>query len=362
VRAWTPTVRLWVSSLCWSVVLLLACLAIQLIEAHGLGLPPQRRLVRHAPEFAVRVVGLSHFVVALFFLLTGSRVRDRAVRVRVAALAMLGGGLSAAFATLGGPANPLCLAGLNVIFMAHAFRDEAFFYRRQAAAGATPLSEASLLWVQTMAVGVLGMIIVPTSVYVARVRGEPGAAAWLALLPGPSSAAETFIVFGLPFALVAAVAAVRVAAAGRSPWRTHAPLLKVLSLSIALVVVSSALVGAVALRLVILMHFVGWFRFTTARLRDAEPATPAAGTRASLTAWLRGNVHGFWLLHGGSAAIFLAIIASNHYLVGAAPLHWYGGLGPDPVTLLFGAGAFYYWTIAHLALSAPLGVGHGRTR
>jgi hypothetical protein len=364
---------LWVSSLHWSLLIIAACLSVQFLETYALGLPRDRRLVRDAPEFAVRVVGLSHFVVALFFLLTGSRARGRAARVRLGALALIGAGVCVAFGWLGGTANPICLAGFYVIFMAHAFRDESFFHRQQLGSVAPPQSDASPVWLQAMAVGVLGAIVVPVYVYVAFARGDPAGSPWLALFPPqagkreaamirallpPSwSLAEIFGVFGLPFALVAAGAAIPIATAGRAA-RAHAPLLKVLALSVALVV-SSAIVGSAALHLVILMHFVGWFLFTTARLRHAERAQPA-NTVAS--AWLRGTVHGFWVLHGGAAAVFLTIIVTNHYLVAAAQAGAYGWPGPNPVALLFGASAFYYWTIAHVALSVPLPVARASSR
>ena len=367
VATWTPTVRLWVSNFHWSVVLVLGAVAIQALEVYAFELPKHRRLVRDAPEFAMRVAGLSHFVVALFFLLTGSRARGGAAWARLGALSLGGAGVCVAFAWLGGPANPLCLAGFYVIFMAHAFRDEGFFHREHLASTATSHSDSNRLWLQTIAVAVLATIVVPVYVYVAFAASDPAGNAWLAafpikageremsmiraLLPGSWSATEIFAMFGLPFALVAAAAAIPVATTGPA-WRAHMPLLKVLALSTALVVLGG-LVGGVPLRLVILMHFVAWFRFTTARLQRAERLRPA-GVTMSVTAWLRGTVHGFRVLHLGAAAVFLALIAVNHYLVSAPPLHSLAAHVPNSVALFFGAAAFFYWTIAHVALSVPL--------
>src|SRR5262249_41684025 len=149
----------------------LACLAVQLFETHVLGLVRHQRLVRDASEFAVRIAGISHFIVALFFLLTSTR--GRGAPIRLAGLTLLGSGISLGFWWAGGITNPICFAGFYVLFMAHALRDEGFFHQQQMTCPRTLASRLTCRGLHTMAAAVLGMIVVPGWVYVTFLRGDP---------------------------------------------------------------------------------------------------------------------------------------------------------------------------------------------
>jgi hypothetical protein len=360
------TVRAWLASLSWALVIVAGFAVVHLVERFVVALPYDMRLVQNPSEFAMRVVGLGHHAVALFFLLTGAALRRPAGRRWLAADVALGLGLCAAFAALGGKAHPLARAGFYLFFLVHAFRDEVFFYDRyrERVQGRPAGRDASTAWLQVIAAGVLGVAMVPAYLYVAHVGGGPHAPAWLAavgmrvswretalaraMLPGDWSFGQIFLVFGVPFVALLVAAAVRFAVAGARPvavYRAHAPLVTVLAASVGLVL-ASVVVGAWPLYVIILVHFVAWFRFTIARLRDGATA-PGAGRR-SLVGWLRGTVPGFWVLHGGLTAVFLGLIAACELAIRSGPT-----LSPSwqVATFLMSSSGFFYWTIMHVALS-----------
>jgi hypothetical protein len=367
-----PSARLWLASLGCSLAIILLFLACQRAEILlNSGRPRGGLLVAHASEMAMRVVGISHHLVAAFFLVTSARARTTAGRWWIAGLLAAGGALSVGFAAIGGHRNPLAMVGFIVAFVAHAFHDEIFFYREHARAAGREVRDPlrALRWLQIAAIGLLATALAPLSIAVAY-HGTAGTLpSWLpfsvrihskdrellhALLPGSWSPLELLAVFGLPCALVLGLAAARLLAL-RSAVRAHAPVVRVLAASVALTLAIGVL-GLTLLNLVILMHFVSWFLFTTARLRRAD-ATPAAPYRpAGVVAWLRGTRRGFWLLHGGGAAAVMALIAFDHYALGHRPIAWGGLAFLNPLAALLAADVFYYWTIVHVTLSlAPKG-------
>jgi hypothetical protein len=381
-----PTVRLWAASVGGSLLLLLLFAGLQRVEiAAGLG--RAQRLVKAADELPMRVVGFSHHLVAAFFLLTSPRARTAAGRGWIALMVLAGGGLAFGFRSLGGAGNPLCLAAFYLAFIAHVFRDEIFFYDhhvRQAGRD-VDADRRRLTWVQVAAVGALGLILVPALVALAAARGAPWLPRpmppWLAFLEPVRAGRGSSVLSAFPAGwtwvqagamLTAPFLAALVVAGGRlaGDWtrvvRVHAPVVTVLGATIALAATTLVL-GAWVLNLVILVHFVSWFLFTTAGLRTA-PASPAP---ASPVQRLRSSLPGFWTLHGGLALAILALIAADHFLLGGRPIAWGDLTLPSPVSSLLDRDAFYLWTILHVALSwtprgprrgppGALAVGHAR--
>lgn len=367
------TTRLWLSSLAWALALILAAVAAQAVETDLFGLRGRASFVRDPAELAMRVVGIGHHLVAAFFLVTSARLRAPAGVGWLAGLALLGVGLSWVFGWLGGHAHPLGLAAFYLLFVAHSFHDEVRFYDHHAGAGLTRsrLARRAVAWAEVAAVAVLGAVLVPVFTFLALNRTATWMPAWVTaihpirpqrarafveIFPGDWSFAAVYAVVGLPLAVVVLVAAGRLLAA-RPLLRPHAPVVCVLAGGAALGV-ASAVLGAWTLRLVILMHFVSWFLFTTARLGEAT--VPVAGP--GVVAWLRGTRRGFWVLHGGICLGALGLLVLDHSVLG--PRWSLGGVTlASPVAALLGRDAFYYWTILHVTLSlVPRAPGTPRLR
>jgi hypothetical protein len=356
-----PSVRLWAASVGGSLLLLLLFAALQRLEIAA-GLDHARRLVKAADELPMRVVGLSHHVVATFFLLTSARARTAAGLRWIALMLLAGGGLAFAFQSLGGAGSALCLGAFYLAFIAHVFRDEVFFYAHhvQRAGGDAGPDHRWLGWLQVAALGLLGAILVPGLTALAATMGAPWLPQplprWLAFLepvrarhgssvlaafPAGWTWLQVGAVLTAPFLAALLVAGRRLAAAWSQVRRRHAPIVTVLGASVVLTASTLAL-GAWILNLIVLVHFVSWFLFTTARLRAAPEARGPMGP----VRWLRSTLPGFCLLHGGVALAILGLIAAHHYGPRGS-----GGQAVGLVPLLLGRDGFYLWTILHLALS-----------
>ena len=115
------------------------------------------------------------------------------------------------------------------------------------------------------------------------------------------------------------------------------PVLWVLGLT-TLIAMSSALLGGWTFFLIILSHFVVWYFYADRRLqRNPAPAS----LRDGVWKWLRGSSQGFRALHLGIAAVFLVLVAINHYAFREKGL----------LNLAVGHEAFYYWTLIHVTIS-----------
>lgn len=361
---WSLTVLSWAATLRWSLIIFSGFSLMQLFETFVLSLPRDSRLVRDAAELATRVVGFSHHSVALFFMLTGSALRRPAGWGLAVGYGALGVTISLIFGALGGRANAACLLGFYIGFLAHSFHDERYFHRMLTSARGAVVDarDTTSRWIVVGSVAALGTTVIPVYFYIAhRGHGSDGFA-WLpfvharvgksqmramrAMLPGEWSFLEIFALFGLPCLALLVFALVRLAKdrGGPDALRAAMPLVAVLGGSVALVL-ASILFGTWTLSLVILMHFVAWYRFTVARLEAGSGAAPLSAT---WIAWFRGTVGGFRLLHVGLAGVFLGLIAFDHYADPHVP-----GVPFSTRTLLrwLSRDAFYYWTIVHVTLS-----------
>lgn len=363
-----PTVRLWVGSLALSLLCVLAAAVVQSVEVTS-GVRARHRLVLLADEFPMRVAGISHYVVALFFFLTSARLRTAAGWTWMGALGLLGAAWSFAFVALGGARNPLCFGAFHLVFFGHVVHDEVFFYREYARQSGRDVRDPghSLAWVQVAWLALQGSLLVPALVTLAYLGGAPWLPASLppslqflqsirtrrampSLLPGDWSFAETCAVLTLPFVLALLVAGWRLATdRGPGALPRHTPVVAVLAGGAGLVL-ASAVLGLWLLRLVVLMHFVSWFLFTLLRLRAARGPRPARPP-ASVVAWIRATVQGFSVFHVGSALMILGLIALNHYVLVNRPIAWGGQSLANPLATLLSADAFYVWSFVHIALS-----------
>lgn len=360
-----PSARLWLTSLVASLGLVALLALEQLVEILVFGGRPRRGLaIRDAVEGAMRVAGFGHHLVAAFFLAASGRAHSLSGGIWTIGLLVAGAGLSVVFAGLGGRVNPLAMGGFIVLFVAHAFRDEIFFYREYGRAAGRPVRDPgnTLGWLLLAVMGLLSAVLVPVWVLVAymgstswlprwlpfNVRPDPRhTAALRSLIPGDWSVLAIVTVFALPFAIILAVACARLVAAGAPGVMAHGPVVRVLAASVALTL-GSGLLGLWLIDVVILMHFVSWFVFTTEKLR--RPVPPGRPGSWSLVEWLRGTRPGFWTLHGGISVAVLGLIVFNHHVLRGQPLAWAGFTLSNPFGVL-SADAFYYWTIVHVTLS-----------
>lgn len=347
------------ASIVWSLVLIALFLGWCAVEKFWLGLKGSPlRMVVDPSEFAVRVVGLAHFVIAGIFLATSPRLRAPGGWLWLVGLGAASVFQCWAFAAMGGRQNPLALILFYMYFIIHAFRDEAFFYRIRAgkAAAAEAQTDSVIRWLQVLAICVLlGLLAAALTV---RRSGfgisDRQDTALAALFPSTWPFAAVFATTVAPLALLATYAYARIAE--RQPGgfvglvRAHRPLILVIGISMA-ILLSSMLVGAWVYNLVIVMHFVAWFEFTTTKIRQLpKPVRAAANWRHPLD-WSRRSLVGFSVLHIGLSALFLSLIALNHYSLHRAPVTLAGTTVSNPIELLFSAKNLYYWTITHVTLS-----------
>jgi hypothetical protein len=371
-----PAVRVWVWSLGVSLLCVLAAVIVQAVEV-SFGVRSWNRLVLLADEFPMRVAGISHYLVALFFLLTGARLRTVTGWMWMGALGVLGAAWSIAFVALGGARNPLCLGAFFLVFFGHVVHDEVFFYREHARQSGRDVRDPghSLAWIQVAWLALQGALLVPALVTIAYWGGAPWLPAalpdWLqflrpvrvgrgtpSLMPGGWSFVETCAVLTLPFVLALLVSGWRLAVdRGPGALPRHAPVVAVLAGGVGLVL-ASAVLGMWTLRLVVLMHFVSWFLFTLLRLRAARGQKPPA-PRMGVLAWVRGTVAGFSVFHVGSALLVLGLILLDQSVLGHRATGAVGRSAARPLSMLLGADAFYVWSFVHIALSCMPRSGGG---
>ena len=157
-RPMTETERNWV----FSTLLLIGCIALfgglYAAEMQTGRWKESLRLVGHPAETTMRVLGISHFLVALFYTFTSRSMRSSGSRLSLGGMLLLGGVLCWGFAWLRA-FSPLVASGFFIgYFLVHDFRDQVFFYfrnkdarpdDRQALAGV-------LFWSPFLAMSLLG--------------------------------------------------------------------------------------------------------------------------------------------------------------------------------------------------------------
>ncbi len=355
---WTLTVHYYTASILWSFVLILVLLGWYAVEKYGFHLKgTPMRMVADPTEFAVRIVGLAHFVIAAMFLVTAPRLRTATGWLLLAGLAGVSVLQCWGFAACGGPKNPLMLIAFYMYFVIHAFRDEAYFYRVRSGAAVPPAesTETVLRWLQVVALCVtLALLVAVISVHGQFGGTSIAGTALQELFPAGWSFVSIFASTATPLIVLATFGFVRIG--GLQPGglpglcRMHEPLIKVIG-STMLILLASMFVGAWTYNLVIVMHFVAWFEFTTTRIRRLPPEVRRSATWRTPMQWFKKSLLGFCVLHVGLSVLFLALIAVNHYILQRRPMELEGRSVTNPLELLFSASNLYYWTIAHVTLS-----------
>jgi len=296
------------------------------------------RLVYEPAETATRYIGLSHFLVALFFVATSRAMRRWKPRLSFLATAPIAVILCIAYGALQAWSPMLGGALFYSVFLLHVFRDEAFFYfaNRDGGEANPPLTAVFFWWpvcVVASAAAVLESILLVGAVRFAR----------LDALVASAPRAAVIAVGLLPLA-IAAGAGARIRFCRRASGadslgqivRSHAPVFRVLTGDIAVFFLDLAFTGQGYA--IVILHFAEWYVFTVRGLRGRPSST------AGWVGWIRTTTAGFRLLHVG---LVLAAVAVG--------LVWTHGLGSNPRFSVIGwflrRQNFPYWTIAHVASS-----------
>jgi hypothetical protein len=112
----------------------------------------------------------------------------------------------------------------------------------------------------------------------------------------------------------------------------------------------SIVVGTPMMNFVILTHFTGWFIFATTGISKQPKEVQQSITWRTPNEWIRRNMVGFWVFHGGLAALFFGLIAVNHWVLAQQPMTIGGKTFPNVLTILFCRDSLYYWTIVHVTM------------
>lgn len=342
-RPLTETERNWLSSAAIVTGSVLLFAAIYQVEMSMGRWKDSLRFVLDPMETSMRYLGLSHFFVAIVYMLSSRRMRSSRPWFEFAGLLGVGLLLCAGYGRL--EAVSAWIAGLLffVYFLIHDFRDQVFFYGVN---GDAPKHEEPKRLFRVLAAsplvlfGVLLCVAAPivafSGIRVNRVtqtvEGLSQPVRWaFALVPLAILAAS------LPF-LRRRFA--RANLGGPAEFlRTNRPIFFVFLGSLLLWAVGEAVTGLP--NTIVLLHVVTWYVFTDRLLRKRAATGPAP---ARSWAALRNTTAGFRLLHLGSAAVLI--------LVGFV---WAYGFNNDPgivpLNLLFDPENFRFWTILHVTVS-----------
>lgn len=356
----TLPVHYWLEAAKWSAILMGAMAVIYALEKFVLGHKgTQLRMVADPSEMAVRFFGLSHYTVATYMLFTSKKLRNLRGMLMLGLFTLLAVAACMLFGSFGGKANIAAVIAVFFFFLMHALRDEVFFYRMRTGKAISdeeyPHVYRMLIWLQVAGICVLAALLYPAFIY--KFTGSPSHAAldvWInTLFPAEWPLGLKMLASSAPFACVAAFALSKIQRAHRGGLvdllMSHTPLSIILG-STVVVALSSVFIGTWVLNVVILMHFTGWFIFTTAGICKQPQAVQQAVTWRTPNQWIRQNLLGFWVFHGGLALMFLGLIAANHWLLAQRPVTFRAMTLPNPLTVLFCANNFFYWTIIHCTL------------
>ncbi|HEX7707236.1 MAG TPA: hypothetical protein VF701_12325 [Thermoanaerobaculia bacterium] len=342
-RLRTATERNWVNSL----LLVLASVAVFyvgfLIEMDRGLWNREIRLVRDPSESAMRFTALSHFVVAILFMMTSRRMKKARSWLWFGVSLMAGIVLCVGYYRLG-MVNPMVATTLFfTYFLIHDYRDQVTFYVANGDSG--ELSERgarNLSIAPLMAIGTLVVIVT-----IAAAFGMPGTAPVLPSFGSLGDQQRMIVGSILGVALLAALTMFTRSWKSTFPMplreviRQHRPIAMVFVGSVA-VLAASAIAGASG-DAVILLHVCSWYVFTIHQLSKRKPeVTP----RVFSWRWIRSTVAGFNFVHVGS--FVLIVIAASVWAYG-----YRNDAGMDAFALTLGRFMFPFWTILHVTVSVP---------
>lgn len=354
----TLSVHYFLSSILWSFVVIALLGGWYAVEKYALGLKGSpMRMVADPTEFGVRIVGLAHFIIAAVFLVTAPKLRSPGGWLWLTGLSIAAVFFCWLFAYVGGGKNSIALILFYMFFIIHAFRDEAYFYRIRAgkAAPSEAHTEVVIRWLQVLAVCVLlGLLVAAISIIGKLGVNERVTQVFQGMFPADWPFAVAFLSTFLPLAALATYSFYTIQS--RQPGGfaglvlSHAPLVRVIGGTM-LIMLAGMLVGPWTFNLVILMHFVAWFEYSTVRIRALPPDLRKSASPRQPLNWFKTSLGGFCFFHIGLSVFFLALIVVNHYILRRTPIRVGEQNWANPLELLFSANNLYYWTIAHVTLS-----------
>lgn len=359
------TLHNYIQTLIWTAIAIGFCAALYAIEKfvfiRQLGWLPDDtlyRMFKNPAEVPMRLFGMPHIMIGTLFLFSSRRMNNPNAFAWLFGLTAVGIGFCWLFYTFGTTdvqvntrsfgtvverhAHPLALLVFYFYFLIHGFRDEAFFYRAYGdmPRNAGPTHDRIMVVLQVLMLGLLISLALPAYTLYGQIRPEFRHPALDQMFPASWPYPFWFAMTFLPFAAVATWSLRRIASAFpdglRGLCRMHWPILTVFAISTGIILIALG-TGPWTFNFVVLMHFVGWYLFGRASLRQREPQTPPS----NWWTWMRTTVRGFTFLHMGLAVVFVLLVAVGVY-----------GFGKQGVLeLLFGSKTFYYWTIMHVTLS-----------
>jgi len=302
---------------------------------------PAARLVRHPMETSMRCIALPHFIIAMLFTLSSQKMRSNRNKLRYVGLFLIGAGLCFGHASLGGPSAAVPSALFLVYFLAHEFRDEAFFY--VANGDAPPDTDTKWLQKRILIGPAFGLTFFAAGALGAGVLGMGRLKEYfgpLATLP----VAARLMVAALPVAvptLLAVFLVRRARRAGRGTLlRRFPPLSRVAIGILAIVLLDSAIYQRTYA--IVSLHVCAWFVFILYQFNN-RPAPDPVPPRFTWT-WMRTTKAGFVFLHVGLILLVTAGAAVWAYQFG-------NGRTPSVFWIALSREAFPYWTIIHITTS-----------
>ena len=342
------TVRYWGQTILWTVIGMQVCFVFYCVEKYGFHMKELRlpRVFFNPAEIAMRIFGLPHFIVGLFFMFSSRRMRSVKGWLWFFGLLAMGIGFAFAFGNLGGHRNPVMLIAFYFYFLIHGFRDESYFYQNYGDCPETHprANKRVFMGLQVMLLCLLFAFLMPTYLQYLKFKGKlPVDDAVLNLFfPASASFLIKFVVYLAPAIAISAVlwwALNRGYPGGwKRIWQDHRPILTVFLLLTA-IIFATLLVGPWTFNVVVLAHFVGWYLFALRKLdkipsdKRAQPSRPMA--------WMRTTQAGFKFLHLGLAVVVTVLILISVYVYQEKSVLDVFVSGPS----------FYYWTVIHVSLS-----------
>jgi hypothetical protein len=325
-------------ALLWCVIPIVGFSLYLLTEKYLVGRP--RGWITNPAEMPCRVFGYSHYIVAVIFMLSSRRMKTARGWAWTGALGAVSAALCVAFAQFGGAKNPVLVVIYFLYFMVHGYKDLVALYQQEVADIELRRSAGRLmLWAQAACLLLLVFTLVPAYMMVASSRAQSPEA--VRNLTGLSPLINAIYVIGAALLIAGAAAVIRelrfLGGRTRRVLEIAKPVLWVLALT-TLIALSSAVLGGWMFNIIILSHFVVWYFYADRRLQRS-PAQASA--RDGIWKWMRGSSAGFRALHLGTAALFLVVLALDHYAFGESGLLQFA-VGDD---------AFYYWTLVHVTIS-----------
>jgi hypothetical protein len=356
----TLAVHFWLHAALWAGVLILAMSLLYVLEVFVFHLKDLRvRVVANPTEMAVRFFGLAHYTVATYMLFTSKKLHNIRGFLMLGLFSLLAVLACSLFHFFGGDHNIMAVIAVFFFFLMHALRDEVFFYRLRSGKAISdeeyPHVYRMLIWLQVAGLCLLAGVLYSAFIY--KLAGDPSQVQfnlWLDMLfPRDWPLGAKMLASAAPFFGVGALAVARIQRQHRGGLfnllMSHTPL-SIIVLATVSIALSSLVIGTAVLNFIILIHFTGWFIFATKSISSQPKAVREAATWRKPNQWVRANLLGFWVFHGGLAALFFGLVAVNHWGFAQRPMTFQGLTLANPLTFLFSEHSLYYWTIAHCTL------------